>query len=327
MHDLISVVVPSYNNAPWLSRSLESLLNQTYENLEILVVDDGSTDDTQAVLAQYTARHCRIKGFVQKNSGVTAARLRGVEEAKGDWIGFMDADDEVEPDMYERLLDNARSCDADISHCGHQIRFPDGRISYVYNSGIRWIRDWETALRDLMDGGQIDPSLCTKLFRRELFRGLREKMDPSIKNNEDYLMNYHLFSLANRSVYQDFCPYHYILRTGSASYRKLSEHMILDPIRVRQGILDAAPEELRQDARIALMRNCLAVFGQLALNPGREYDPYRVLVRKRIQEQKAYVSLLSRRNQILFHMICMAPWSFDIAYCMYVGLFQKEEQH
>ncbi len=327
MGDLISIVVPAYNNAPWLSRSLDSLLNQTYENLEIIVVDDGSTDDTGAVLERYTAKDSRIRAIVQKNSGVTAARIHGVEVSRGDWIGFMDADDEAEPEMYARLLQNARSSNADISHCGHQVAFPDGRISFVHNTGLFQTRNRTAALRELMDGGQVEPSLWTKLYRRELFSGLREKMDFTIRNNEDYLMNYYLFSMADISVYEDFCPYHYILRSGSASYRKLNEHMILDPIRVRERILASAPEELREAARVSLMRNCLFVYGMLSLTRENEYKPYVRQVRERVREQKPYFSLLSRRNRILSHMICTAPWSFDLAYRAYVRLFRREEQH
>ena len=326
-NDLISVVVPAYNNGPWLPRCLESLLAQTYENLEIIVVNDGSKDDTREVLDGYAARYSRIKAIHKENGGVTSARLRGVAEAKGRWIGFVDGDDETEPDMYERLLCNAHTREADISHCGHQILFPDGRIAYVHNSGAVRIQDRMTGLRDLLDGSQIESGLWNKLYRRELFEGLAEKMDFSIRNNEDLLMNYHLFSQAKKAVYEDFCPYHYILRVGSASYRVLNEHSLFDPIRVRKSILEMAPEELRSDARIALMRNCLFAYSQLALHPDKQYEDFRKRVRDMVAEQKPYYALLSKRNRVLSEMICRAPWTFHIAYRTYVKLFQREEQH
>lgn len=325
--EMISVVVPAYNNAPWLGRCLDSLLAQTHGNLEIIVVNDGSTDDTKRVLDGYAARHSNIKAIHKENGGVTSARLRGVEEATGQWIGFIDGDDEVEPDMYARLLQNAHAYGADISHCGHRIRFPDGRVAYVHNTGVLRIQDRLTGIRDLLDGGLIDSSLCTKLYRRELLEGLGEKMDRSIKNNEDYLMNYHLFFRAEKAVFEDFCPYHYILRSGSASYRQLNEHSLFDPIRVRQSILATAPEELQEDARIALMRNCLFAYGQLSLQPVREHREFRERARKLVAEQKPWFSLLSLRNRVLAHMICIAPWMFRLAYGAYVKLFQREEQH
>ena len=327
MADLISVVVPAYNNAPWLPRCLDSLLAQTYDNLEIIVVNDGSSDDTAAVLDGYAAKHDRIKAIHKENGGVTSARLRGVAESTGQWIGFIDGDDEIEPHMYEWLLENAQANDADISHCGHQILFPDGRVSFVHNTGTLRVQDHLTGVRDILDGSEVDSSLCTKLYRAQLFENLPEKMDLSIKNNEDYLMNYHLFSMANRAVYEDRCPYHYILRHGSASYRKMNEHSLFDPVKVRQSILETAPEELKQDARIALMRNLLFAYGQLALDPAPEYDEFRARARNLIREQKPWFGLLSARNKILAHMICIAPWSFRLAYGAYVKLFQREEQH
>lgn len=323
----ISVIVPAYNNAPWLPRCLDSLLNQTYRNLEIIVVNDGSTDDTKAVLDAYAAGHERVKVIHKENGGVTSARLRGVAEASGQWIGFVDGDDEIEPQMYARLLENVHSYGADISHCGHQVLFPDGRIGYVHNSGVLRQQDRLTGLRDLLDGGLIESSLCTKLFRRELFDGLEAWIDPAIKNNEDFLMNYYLFARAEGAVFEDICPYHYLLRHGSASYRQFHEHSIFDPIRVRQIILEDCCPELREDARRALLRNCLFAYAQLSLNLKPEFDGWRKRVRQLLTDQKAHFDLLSTRNQILAKMICAAPWTFHLAYGLFVKLFQREEQH
>lgn len=327
MNEKISVIVPAYNTGNWLNRCLDSLLNQTYENLEVIAVNDGSTDDTRQVLDAYAREHPRVKVIHKENGGVTSARLRGIAEADGDWIGFMDGDDEIEPDMYAHLLANAQSNRADISHCGHQVLFPDGRIVYVHNSGTKKQQDHLAGLRDLLDGGMVESSLCTKLFRRTLFEGLPQWMDPSIKNNEDLLMNYYLFAKAETAVYEDFCPYHYILRAGSASYNQFHEHSLFDPIRVRQKILASCEPALQEDARAALMRNCLFAYGQLSLNLDKQYDDFRNRVRGLLLEQKEYFPLLSKRNRILANMICTAPWSFHLAYGLYVKCFQREEQH
>ena len=206
----ISVVVPAYNNAPWLPRCLDSLLAQTYGNLEIIVVNDGSKDDTKAVLDGYAAKHSNIHAIHKENGGVTSARLAGVAAATGDWIGFVDGDDTVEETMFAHLLENANTHQADISHCGHRVLFPDGRVEFVHGTGEKRCQDRLTGIRELLDGGQIESSLCTKLFKRELFENLAEKMDPAMKNGEDYLMNYYLFAKAERAVYEDICPYYYI---------------------------------------------------------------------------------------------------------------------
>lgn len=323
----ISVIIPAYNIAPWLGRCLNSLLNQTHKNLEIIVVNDGSKDNTGAVLDEYAALFPIIRAIHKENGGVTSARLRGVEEATGDWIGFIDGDDTIEPEMYAHLLKNALDHGAQISHCGHRVIFPDGRVDHVHNTGELRHQDRITALKDLLDGGLVESGLCTKLYRRELFEGLDAWMDRSIKNNEDLLMNYYLFEKAESAVFEDFCPYHYILRTGSASFRAFHEHSLFDPIRVRQKILRSCEESMQEAARIALLRNLLFIYGQLALNPDEEYDDYRTKVRLLLLEQKGYFSLLSKRNKILAHMVCRAPWMFRLAYGAYVKLFRKTEEH
>ena len=326
--ETISVIVPAYNIAPWISRSLDSLLAQTHKNLEIVVVDDGSSDNVRDILTAYCRKHPSIKAVFKENGGVTSARLRGVEESSGDWIAFMDGDDYVEPQMYGRMLENALTYGADISHCGHQIHFPNERIEYVHRSEEVFTQDHFAGLHDLLDNTKVSLSLCTKLYRRELFDGIRDWMDTSIKNNEDLMMNYYLFDRAKKSVFEGVCPYHYLLRKGSASYRGITENYIFDPIRVRQILLSRCDADMQEELRQALLRNLLFNYAQLDVHPDRKrLTEYRSRVRKLLLEQQPYFHLLSARNKILAHMICKAPWMFRIAYGAYVAIFQREEQH
>ena len=323
MEEKISVIVPVYNLEQWLPRCLDSILAQTHENLEIIAVDDGSKDGSADVLRDYAARDERVKAVFQKNAGVTAARLRGVAEATGAWIGFIDGDDEIEPDMYARLLRNAHDYGADISHCGYRRDFSDGRREYHYNSGELRCQDRLTGLRDLLEERLVEPGLCSKLFRAELFSGLEGKMDPSIKNNEDMLMNFYLFSGAESSVYEDVCPYHYILRESSASRRKLNDHRIYDPVRVREIILEQCGGELEGDARQALLRVLLYVYALLTVEPGREYEGHKKQIRGKLRAQKAGFPVLTKRNQILANLICYAPGLFHVVFLAYVKTVLK----
>ena len=324
----ISVVIPAYNVARWLPRTMESLLAQTHTNLEIIVVDDGSVDETAAVMQTYTEKYPSIRYIQKENGGVTSARLRGVAEATGDWVAFMDGDDYVEPQMYARLLENALNAGAEIAHCGHQILFSDGRKEYVHKSEQHRVQDKKTGLWELLDNREVSLSLCTKLYRRELFRGIEEWTDTKIKYNEDLLMNYYLFDRAEKTVFEGVCPYHYILRQDSASCKGISENYVFDPIRVRQILLERCAPEMRDDVRNALMRNLLFNYAQLDTHTDREkLKDFRVRVRRLLQEQQPYFGLLSLRNKALATMICKAPWTFRIAYGAYVALFQREEQH
>lgn len=231
---MISVIVPAYNIAAYVEKTLASISAQTYDNLEIIVVNDGSTDDTGRILDRVKQNDHRMKVIHKENGGVTSARLRGVAEASGDWIGFVDGDDYVEPQMYERLMNNALSYQADISHCGYQMVFPKGHVDYYYNSGRLEQFDQETGLKALIEGSYIEPSLDNKLFHRKLFDRLLsdDLMDTSIRINEDVLMNYYLFREAKSSVYKDVCPYHYLLRENSAATSGVSEHKLKDPLKV-----------------------------------------------------------------------------------------------
>ena len=123
--DLISVVVPIFNLAPWLPRCVESILGQTHRNLEVLLVDDGSVDDSLFVAEEFAGRDPRVRVFHQRNAGVTAARLLGVSEARGSWIGFVDGDDEIEPDMYARFAAAIDRYAPDMALCEFYYAFAD----------------------------------------------------------------------------------------------------------------------------------------------------------------------------------------------------------
>ena len=323
--DLISVVVPIFNLAPWLPRCVESILGQTHRNLEVLLVDDGSVDDSLFVAEEFAGRDPRVRVFHQRNAGVTAARLLGVSEARGSWIGFVDGDDEIEPDMYARLLGNARKYDADISHCGYQKIGLDGSVSLHHGTGGVRPQDHLTGLKDLLEERTVGPALWSKLYRRELFRELDGKMDRSIRINEDILMNFYLFSEAKQSVYADFCPYRYITRKGSAVTGRKNTHWIYDPIRVRQLILDACGEELKEDGEIALLRVLLYIYALLTVEDRKKFRADRDKVQALLAAERESFSLLTRRNRLLAGAICDAPWLFRLTFRLYVRLFRGGE--
>lgn len=233
----ISIIIPAYNIEGYISACLDSVLSQTYSNLELIVVDDGSSDRTSIILDDYSNRDNRIRLIHQENQGVTAARLRGIIEATGEWVGFVDGDDFVEPRMFEHLLKNAVEYKADISHCGYQMVFPD-RVDYYNNTGELRVQETQTALVGLMNGS-IEPGLWNKLFIKRLFAPILSDnlIDTTIRINEDLLMNFFLFRGATVSVFEDICPYHYQIRRNSAATSKINSSKLRDPIKVRRILL------------------------------------------------------------------------------------------
>lgn len=322
--ELISIIVPVFNLEHELSRCLDSILAQTYDHIEVLVVDDGSRDGSEAVIRRYAERDHRVKPFFQRNAGVTAARLHGVAEAAGAWIGFVDGDDEIEPDMYEKLLQNALNNQADISHCGYRLCFPDGRVHFFHNTGRFVKQDNKTGLKDLLAGSLVEPGLCNKLFRKTLFQGLLHNslMDLSVKINEDLLMNYYLFREARLSVFEDWCPYHYIVRGTSASRAPLNIHKIYDPIRVKEIIRQTAPVEIAHDAQRAYLNTCVNIYHTL-LRESIEFETHRVKIRALLAEEQNRFSLLGTKRRLMAEMLVKAPGLYRPLYTVYCRFFQK----
>lgn len=235
MEPLISVIIPAYNIENYIERCLESVCGQTYCNLEIIVIDDGSTDQTGMLIDRMAAKDKRIVPIHKKNAGVSAARNTGLDIVNGEYIGFVDGDDIIEPDMYEVLLKNALKYDADISHCGYQMVFPN-RVDYYYNSQEIIIQDQYQGVYDLIKADKVEPGLCNKLYKKEIIADNR--LNEKIKINEDLLFNYILFRNSAKSVFYDMPLYHYMVRENSASTSKLNKNKLEDPLIVIQRIMD-----------------------------------------------------------------------------------------
>lgn len=245
---LISVIIPAYDIESYLERCLESVRNQTYRNIQVIIVDDGSRDRTGEIADRFAKQDSRFSVIHKENAGVSAARKTGLEVAQGEYIGFVDGDDYIEPDMYQQLMSLAVEYEADISHCGYQMVFPD-RVDLYHGTGELRIQDSHTAVKDLLEGTIVEPGLVNKLYRHDLFKGI--EYDPEIVINEDLLLNFFLFHRVYRSVFLDEPFYHYMVRKNSASTSKWNEHKVMDPVRVLEKM---RREEKNQELR-ALIDN------------------------------------------------------------------------
>ena len=287
--NIISVIVPAYNIEKYIANTVESIRNQTYKNLEIVLVDDGSSDNSGKILEEIAARDSRIQVIHQENGGVSSARISGIKMASGDWIGFVDGDDFIEPDMYDIILKNAIKHQADISHCGYQMVFPS-RVDYYHNSKKLVVQNHETGLYDILGGDYVEPGLWNKLYKASIVKSVinQNLIDLSIKINEDLLMNYYFFKLSNTSVFYDICPYHYVLRKGSAATSKVNKNKLYDPIKVQKIILD----DVRSNKSLTNV-----IYGRLAgiyingasmTNPDREayIDEYIKMCRQELKKIK-----------------------------------------
>lgn len=221
---LISVIVPVYNAERYLRKSLESLQNQTHENLEIILIDDGSTDKSLQICNDIKKNDDRIKIFYQTNKGVGAARNVGLMNSTGDYIGFMDNDDSIELDMYETLLKVSLETNADITKIlvndvndsGDVIKTPIRQKNYV-----EFINSKEYVKEMLLQEG--DSTFWSKLFKREIFD---EKKFIENRWNEDFIFFLNILTDVDGVYSINKIGYHYWIRDNSFSHSGFNQGII-----------------------------------------------------------------------------------------------------
>lgn len=229
----ISVIVPCFNIENYIDRTVQSILDQKYKDLEIILIDDGSTDNTSIIIDKLGKMYENVYSFHKKNGGVSSARLFGINHSSGEWITFVDGDDLLRPEMYAVLIDKAIQSNADISHCGYEMVFPD-RVDKYYGTQKVVLQSNFEGQRDLLSGKYIEPSLCNKIYKRQVVLESKEECASAIyiRNMEDFLWNFYFFKRAKRSVFIDECYYQYVIRKDSAATASLNRQKLLDPLRV-----------------------------------------------------------------------------------------------
>lgn len=209
---LISVIVPVYKVEPYLDRCIRSIVGQTYENLEILLVDDGSPDRCGEICDAWAKKDSRIRVIHKENGGLSDARNAGMSEATGTLIGFVDSDDWVEPDMFRLLYARLTGSDSDIAACGIVLDFEDGAASRMLTMPGDAILDTREALMALMDNSRLQQPVCNKLYKREQ---IKDVSFPVGKCHEDAFWTYQAIARAKWvSVFDTPC-YHYLQHGGS----------------------------------------------------------------------------------------------------------------
>ena len=203
----ISVIVPVYKVESYLRKCLDSIVGQTYKNLEIVLVDDGSPDGCGAICDEYAARDRRIRVIHQENGGLSVARNAGLRIASGEYLGFVDSDDWIEPEMYGYLLGRAVEHDADIAVCGQVEHWR--RRCFCRNWDREYVFDQASAMEALLRNDVMQNHVWDKLWKRELFDGIRF---PEGRTYEDIAILHRLFERAERVVCVPQAFYHYVQR-------------------------------------------------------------------------------------------------------------------
>lgn len=210
MNPLISVIVPVYNAEAYLAKCLDSLQNQTYRNMEFVLVDDGSTDGSAAICKAYAEKDPRFVYIHQENGGVSAARNTGIDAASGDYLGFCDSDDWLDADMYETLYSLSEKEQADVAVVSF---YRAGDKTAVDDPAVHTF-DAREALREMHKGDLFAGHLCNKLIKKDLFDGVR--LEKSVVLLEDMLAMWDVFLRCNKVAFRNTQKYHYFYNPCSA---------------------------------------------------------------------------------------------------------------
>ena len=220
MKELISIIVPVYNVEQYLDDCLISIINQTYKNLEIILIDDGSTDKSGKICDEYAKKDSRIIVIHKENGGVSSARNAGLRIAKGAYIGFVDPDDWIAEDMYEVLYSNAKKYDADVSVCKYKIvknRRKDNlnAINLIKHNKTIGLDAIKSMCYMLSSNKFYDCGPCNKLYKKEVVPYFNQNISVA----EDLLFNFEIyFRKENVSCWDDSEKYFYYYRADSACH-------------------------------------------------------------------------------------------------------------
>lgn len=212
----VSILSPCYNVEKYISQCLDSIIQQTYKNLQIILVDDGSTDNTLAILNQYASLDSRIEVHHQENKGVATARNELLSKVKGDYVLFVDSDDWIELDMVEFLIAKVTEENAEMAVCGNVVNNGIPKKNYKEET---WGK--EKVIEEFLRHTNFNGSLWNKLFNVKLLKN-NPTFNPEISYGEDALFTWQIIQDVEKIIVTDKQLYHYRMNEGSLSHAKWS---------------------------------------------------------------------------------------------------------
>lgn len=251
VNPLISVIVPVYNVAEYLPECVDSIISQTYTNLEIILIDDGSTDDCPRICDEYASKDSRIRVIHKKNGGLSDARNAGLDICTGEWIGFVDSDDFIAPDMYQQLYKAAISQNADVAVCQSE-RYENGNfVNLNKNRKKELLHSKSEMINRMFCGGGQTIAVCLKLYRAYVFANIRF---PKGLTNEDAFI---ILDVLNKSSCMAIIPealYFYRIRSGSITNAKKWNENIFDTVLAYKHNMDVLEKYFPENINEGLCR-------------------------------------------------------------------------
>lgn len=239
---LVSVIIPAFNCEKYIERCINGVLKASNVDFEVIVINDGSTDSTEAIVSQISQKNSRVKLYSWVNQGVSSARNKGIELSSGKYIIFSDSDDVLEGNNLESLLNYAQSTQADVIAFGRINHYPDGtKLSLLPNGDTSVVQNnYENAYRNtILNQQNYGWSSCNKLFKRDIIinNNLRF-VDYKTVNSEDRLFNFGYFMNVSKVAFYDKCFFHNYVRSDSLSHQAYFPNVVNRNIKAYEYVCD-----------------------------------------------------------------------------------------
>lgn len=275
----VSVIVPVYNVEKLLPRCINSIINQSLKNIEIILINDGSTDNSGRVCKDFAKLDKRIKVIHQQNGGLSDARNAGLDVAKGNFIAFVDSDDFIHENMYEILLRTMIENDCEVVESGYQRVFPNDIINNYDQPKSKRIFNTQAAVVNTIMDHHCRNYVWNKLYKKELWDDIRF---PYGKLFEDVSTTYQVVNMCSKLVKIDCELYYYYQREGSISRSKFSIKKTLDHCKALQAMMEFMEEKHDEAAPITCIKyyaTCLFYLQELIINR-KKYEDSDILIKK-----------------------------------------------
>ncbi len=317
----VSVIVPIYKVEAYLRACVESLLAQTYKELEIILVDDGSPDGCPALCEELAKEDPRIKVIHKENGGLSDARNAGLDIATGDYIGFVDSDDAVEPDMFELLVNTLETHDADVSCCRFIRVWEDGREEPVGNDHEVTVYTGTEALKEYLYGKTMDPFVVNKLYKAELLNGETKRRFIKGIIGEDNPFNIEIFKTKPKTVLAGEAKYRYLqARPGAITSSSVSQKKI-DAVFFWDGVRRDCETHYPELVSYALRRQALFYIGLYnMIAKDKAHKALASEIRDFIKEHNRAIQESDVCEKVLklsARLLSAAPWAYRAAMKLY----------
>ncbi|MBO7560616.1 glycosyltransferase [Candidatus Saccharibacteria bacterium] len=300
---LISVIVPVYNVEKYLRKCVDSIIGQTYPNLEILLIDDGSTDDSKTIVDEYARDYKQIRAVHQKNGGLSSARNTGIANAQGEWLAFVDSDDYIDARFIEKLYDLAAKNDSDITTCSFEAFTDDNSIlkkSPVWPTEV--MTGEETVICSFKN--KLPAYVCLSLFSAKLFADPKMRF-PEGKEFEDIAIRVRLLSQAKKVAFTNEKIYYYLMRGDAITGKKFSKKRYDDYMyalnEVKDYLIENGTEKERENLNYFLYYSQNTLLNYLAREKStKENMKFWRQIRKNLRELYKDVKFPSTKTRLLY---------------------------